>query len=259
MLTQNDELLINNIIQFRLSKKGLNDFLNKHLKNSLHEINEDVDKLIKISKNYYIKKYQSYNYVYLFKYSLLYEIILNFDGIFDINIFKNKVSNIFNFIRTENNNYSFYPKIIKETDNFLVFEKIELSDTFPKITDLNLLVAEFRLKNPFTKKQVISPFYHTCNIDDYVYDKNMNLKFVDIKKLEEHENLGFILYNQLSNEIYIYDLNPQSKIEEYYKYGCYDIESYNHSISNIKIVNFNTDFKRFFIEYKMKKWDFINE
>ena len=253
MLTQNDELLINNIIPFRLSKKGLNAFLNKHLKNSLHEINEKMENLINISKEYYIKQYQNDKYTYLLKYSLLYDMILNGDDNFEESNFKNKIDERFNFIRMENNNYSFYPKFIKETDNFLVFEKIELSDTVPKITDLNLIVAEFRLKNPFTKKQVISPFYHACNIDDYVYDKNMNLKFLDIKKLETHENLGFILYDHYENIIYIYDLNPQSKIEEYYKYGCYDIELYKHSLKDIKYINLNTNFKKFFFKYKMQQ------
>lgn len=254
MLTSNDEILINNITKFASSKKGLIAFLNNMEKNTIYEINESIDDLTSMSKNYYVKKYQSDKYVYVFKYSLLYDILLmTNDMVFDINNFKNKVSNIFNFIRTENNNYSFYPKIIKETDNFWIFEKIEASNICPKIEDLNIIVSEFRLKNPFTKQNVISPFYHIFNADDYIYDKNMNLKFINITKLEEHENLGFMMYNHLSNEIYIYDLNPQSKIEEYYKYGCYDIESYKHSTSNIKFVDLSSNFKRFFTKYKMKE------
>lgn len=254
MLTSNDEVLINNIAKFASSKKGLSAFLNTMEKNTIHEINESIDTLTSISKNYYIKKYQSDKYVYLFKYSLLYDIILmTNDMIFNIDNFKNKIDKIFNFFRNENNLYSFYPKIIKETDNFLVFEKIESSNVSPKIEDLNIIASEFRLKNSFTKQNVISPFYHIFEADDYIYDKNMNLKFINTTKLEEHENIGFILYDHLSNEIYIYDLNPQSKIEDYYKYGCCDIDSYNHSIKDIKYVDLTLNFKRFFTKYKMKE------
>lgn len=74
-----------------------------------------------------------------------------------------------------------------------------------KIEDLNI-INEFRSKKFYVNVNVISPFYHIFNADDYIYDKNMNLKFINQwTKLEERGNIGFILYDHLLKwNIYIW-------------------------------------------------------
>lgn len=252
MLTENENNIINDITYlFRQNTKGLIKYIDNVAKNTKDEIDDEYDMLKSLSVNKYFIKYSTNNYVYILKHSIIYEFLYNYSDEWNILNFKESVKKYFDFILYSNNNYSFFPKFIKSTENYLVFEKIKVDNNIePNIDDLFSIALEFRKNNPFSQKKCISPFYHHVNFKDYVFDINKNVNFVDIKKIEEHDNLGFMLYDRILNTLYIYDKADDFDISNFYKYGCYD--SNESTIKNINVVDLTEKFRLQYFEYKLR-------
>lgn len=126
----------------------------------------------------------------------------------EIQSVKANVERMFNFLRGGINAYEIYPKFLKETEHFLIFEYYtdEEWETLEQLTleDAQYIYKHFKSATK-DKKEVVTPFFNQMCQKILRNRKTGAIKIRDIKSLEFHSNdpLGILFYNGRVNQYYL--------------------------------------------------------